>query len=92
MTLILKENILLTDGLQFIVASVLVYLRLSDKASKHVVVKMSTAKLQIIYCVPERNSYISVSTHKTTKYAFFLFPLKLVLVRPVCPLPTSRTP
>jgi hypothetical protein len=40
MILILEENILLADGLQFIVA----YLRMSDKASKHVVVKMSTAK------------------------------------------------
>jgi hypothetical protein len=44
MILILEENILLAAGLQFIVASVLAYLRLSDKASKHVVVKMSTAK------------------------------------------------
>jgi hypothetical protein len=42
MILILEENIFLADALQFIVASVLAYLRMSDKASKHVVVKMYT--------------------------------------------------
>jgi len=41
---ILEENIFLANASQFIVASVLAYLRISDKASKHVVVKMYTAK------------------------------------------------
>jgi len=44
MILILEENIFLADALQFIVASVLAYLRISDMAPKHVVVKMYTGK------------------------------------------------
>ena len=38
--LILEESTFLADVSQFIVASVLAYLRMSDKASKHVVVEM----------------------------------------------------